>query len=90
MNVQRDHMLLVVVIPPKFVVSELLGRLKRQTSMKLLNKFRELKKKPYWGNHFRAKGYCVDTVVLDAEMIRRYVRYQEDNERQMEQVNLDV
>jgi putative transposase len=90
MNVQRDHMHVVVMIPPKVSVSELLGRVKGQTSIKLFNKFRELKKKPYWGNHFWAKGYCVDTVGLDAEMIRRYVKYQEDKERQMEQLNLDV
>jgi len=90
MNVQRDHVHVVVMIPPKVSVSELLGRVKGQTSIKLFNKFRELKKKPYWGNHFWAKGYCVDTVGLDAEMIRRYVKYQEDKERQMEQLNLDV
>ena len=80
----------VVMIPPKVSVSELLGRLKGQTSMNLFHKFRELKKKLYWGNHFWAKGYCVDTVGLDAEMIRRYVKYQEEKERQMEQLNRDV
>ncbi len=43
--------------------------------MKLFHQFRFLKKKPYWGNHFWAKGYCVDTVGLDAHMTRKYVRY---------------
>jgi REP-associated tyrosine transposase len=53
---------MVVMIPPKVAVSELMGRLKGQTSMKLFNKkFRDLKGKPYWGKHFEAKGYCVDT-----------------------------
>jgi putative transposase len=33
-----------------------------------------------WGNHFWANGYCVDTVGLDSEMIRKYVKYQEQNE----------
>jgi REP element-mobilizing transposase RayT len=33
------------------------------------------------GNHFWAKGYCVDTVDLDADMIRKYVRYQEEKEK---------
>ena len=89
LNVQRDHVHLVVMIPPKVAVSELMGRLKGQTSIKLFNKFRELKKKPYWGNHFWSKGYCVDTVGLDTEMIRKYVRYQEEKERQMEQLGLD-
>ena len=43
-----------------------------------------LKKKPYWGNHFWAKGYCVDTVGVDAEMIRKYVQHQERLERNLE------
>ena len=36
---------------------------------------------PFWGNHFWSMGYCVDTVGLDSEMIRKYVKYQEDKER---------
>jgi len=39
----------------------------------------------FWGNHFWAKGYGVDTIGLDPEMIRKYVRYQEGQERQEEQ-----
>ena len=88
LNVQPDHVHLVVMIPPKVSVSELCGRLKGQTAMKLFHQFRQLKKKPYWGNHFWAKGYCVDTVGLDADMIRKYVRYQEEKEKQLEQLQL--
>ena len=88
LNVQADHVHLVVMIPPKLSISDLLGRLKGQTSMKLFQQFRHLKKKPYWGNHFWAKGYCVDSVGLDADMIRKYVRYQEKKEQQMEQLQL--
>jgi len=40
-----------------------------------------LKKKPYWGNDFWSRGYCVSTVGLDEEKIRRYVKYQEKNEQ---------
>jgi len=46
LNVQPDHVHLVVMISPKVSISELLGRLKGQTSMKLFNQFRFLKKKP--------------------------------------------
>lgn len=59
LNVQPDHVHLVVMIPPKLSISDLLGRLKGQTWMKLFQQFRNLRKKPYWGNHFWAKGYCV-------------------------------
>ena len=88
LNVQRDHVHLVLMIPPKASVSELLGRLKGQTAMRMFHQFRELRKKPYWGNHLWAKGYCVDTVGLDADMIRKYVRYQEEKEKQLEQLQL--
>ena len=88
LNVQPDHVHLVVMIPPKLSISDLMGRLKGQTSMKLFQQFRNLRKKPYWGNHFWAKGYCVDTVGMDADMIRKYVRYQEKKEQQTEQLQL--
>ncbi len=77
LNVQKDHVHAVAMVPPKISLSDLMGRVKGQTSMKLFNQFRHLRNKPYRGNHFWAKGYCVDTVGLDTEMIRKYVRYQE-------------
>ena len=88
LNVQTDHVHLIVMIPPKVAVSQWMGRLKGQISMRIFRKFRYLRKKLYWGNHFWAKGYCVDTVGLDADTIRKYVRYQEKKERQMEQLQL--
>ena len=54
----------------------------------MFKKFPDLKKRPYWGNHFWAEGYCVDTVGMDAEMIRRYVKYQEKQEKSFEQKRL--
>jgi len=66
-----------------------MGRVKGQTAMKIFGQYRELRKKPYWGNHFWAKGYCVDTVGLDAEMIRKYVMHQEKQENQQERLNLE-
>jgi len=88
LNVQPDHIHLVLMIPPKLSISDLMGRLKGQLSMKLFQQFRHLKKKPYWGNHFWAKGYCVDTVGLNSEMIQKYVRYQEKEELHQEQLQL--
>jgi putative transposase len=89
LNVQKDHVDLLVMVPPKVSISELIGRVKGQTAMKVFRQYRQLRKKPYWGNHFWSKGYCVDTVGLDAEMISRYVRYQENKEIQQEQLRLD-
>ena len=44
-----------------------------------------LRKKLYWGNHFWARGYFVNTIGLNEDMIRRYVKYQEDGEKREEQ-----
>ena len=73
LNIQDDHVHLLVKVPPKVSISKLLGTVKGRTALRLFTKFPYLKKKPYWGNHFWAKGYCVDTVGVDAEMIRKYV-----------------
>jgi putative transposase len=85
LNVQIDHVHLLALVPPKVSISSYVGKLKGRTAIRVLNRFRDLKQKPYWGNHFWARGYCVDTVGLDAEMVRKYVKYQEAKERQAEQ-----
>ena len=88
LNIQNDHVHLFVMVPPKVSISDYVGTIKGRTAIRVLNKFKDLKKKPYWGNHFWSKGYCVDTVGLDAEMIRKYVKYQEALERRAEQLDL--
>ncbi len=85
LNVQVDHVHLMVSIPPKVSISDFMGTVKGRTAIRALNRFRKLRVKPYWGNQFWAKGYCVDTVGLDEETIRKYVKYQEKKERQIEQ-----
>jgi putative transposase len=81
---------LIVMIPPKLAISDVMGRVKGQTAIKTFKQFRNLRKKPYWGNHFWSPGYCVDTIGLDSEMIQKYVRYQEQKERQIEQLELGI
>ena len=84
LNVQIDHVHLVVMVPPKISISDYMGIAKGRTAIRVFNRFRNLKKKPYWGNHFWARGYCVDTVGLDADKIRKYVKYQEAQEKKTE------
>ena len=81
LNVQCDHVHLLAMVPPKVSISEFVGTIKGRTAIRIFNRFRELKRKPYWGNHFWARGYCVDTVGLDPEKIRKYVKYQQTQER---------
>ncbi len=90
LNVQLDHVHLLVLVPPKVSISDFVGTVKGRTAIRVFNQFRELKRRPYWGNRFWARGYCVDTVGLDETKIRAYVQYQEKRERQTEQRGLDV
>jgi len=89
LNVQVDHVHLLVLVPPKVSISDLVGTVKGRTAIRVFNQFRELKRRPYWGNRFWARGYCVDTVGLDEAKSRAYVQYQEKRERQAEQRGLD-
>ena len=84
LNIQKDHIHIVVFVPPKISISDLLGILKGKTAIKIFKSFPDLKKKPYWGNHFWSVGYCSSTVGLDEEQIRKYVKYQEEQEKQIE------
>jgi putative transposase len=61
-----------------------MGVLKGKTAIKMFKSYPSLKKKPYWGNHFWSRGYFVNTVGINEEMIRRYVKYHEDEERKTE------
>ena len=89
LNVQEDHVHLVVSVPPKVSISELMGILKGKTAIKLFKSYPVLKRKPYWGNHFWSRGYCVSTVGLDEDKIRRYVKYQEQREKQEEKEQME-
>ncbi|WP_127844220.1 IS200/IS605 family transposase [Psychroflexus aestuariivivens] len=84
LNVQEDHIHLLVSVPPKVSISKLMGTLKGKIAIKLFKSYPKLKKKPYWGNHFWARGYFVSTVGLDEDMIKKYVKYQEKEERRVE------
>jgi putative transposase len=84
LNIQADHIHLVVSIPPKYAVSSLMGYLKGKLAIRLFERYERLGRK-YWGRHLWARGYCVSTVGIDEEMIRTYVRWQEKRERTSEQ-----
>jgi putative transposase len=57
------------------------GNIEKKNAISLFKSFPSLKKKPYWGNHFWSRGYCVSTIGMDEEKIRRYVKFQKKNER---------
>ena len=85
LSVQIDHVHMLVSIPPKLSVSNYIGIIKGKTAIRIFEKKRYLKEKPYWGNHFWARGYFVTTVGIDENVIKRYIQHQESEERKKEQ-----
>lgn len=77
---QPDHVHLVVWIPPKYAVSEFMGYLKGKMALRLFQKYEHLGRR-YWGRHLRRRGYCVSTVGLDEQKIRKIVKWQEKQEK---------
>ena len=78
-NIQSDHVHMILSIPPKYSVSEIMGFLKGKTAIKLFQEQRSLTK-TYWGKHLWSRGYCVSTVGLNEEQVKKYVRWQQDQE----------
>jgi len=80
LNVQPDHVHLVVSLPPKYAVSEFMGYLKGKLALRLFQRYEHLGRR-YWGRHLWSRGYCVSTIGLDEEKIRKYVKWQEQQEK---------
>ena len=85
MNVQSDHVHLVVWIPPKYSVSEVMGYLKGKLAIRIFQRYEKLGKQ-FWGRHLWGRGYCVSTVGIDETRIREYVQWQEKKEREIEKL----
>ena len=83
LNVQAEHIHLVISIPPKYAVSSIMGYVKGKISLRLFQRYDELGKR-YWGRHLWARGYCASTVGLNEEQIRQYVKWQEKKEKEVE------
>lgn len=79
-NIQPDHVHLIMSIPPKYSVSEMMGYLKGKLAMKLFAERKELTRQ-YWGEHLWSRGYCVSTVGLDEAKIKKYVKWQQEKEQ---------
>ena len=74
-------------VPPKFSIAFVIGFIKGKSVVLIHRKI--LKSKKMAGLHFGARGYCVSTVGLDEQMIRKYIRQQEQHEKQQMEFNFD-
>ena len=86
-HLMSNHVHMMLAIPPKFAVSQVVGYIKGKSAIHLARVYGE-RKRNFVGQNFWARGYFVSTVGRDEEMIRQYIRNQEKEDERMEQMKL--
>jgi putative transposase len=82
-----DHVHMMISIPPKYAVSQVVGFIKGKSAIHLARVYGE-RKRNFVGQHFWARGYYLSTVGWDEQAIREYIKNQEEEDRRLEQLNL--
>jgi putative transposase len=82
-----DHVHMLLSIPPKYAVSQVVGYIKGKSAIHLARTYGE-RKQNFVGQHFWARGYFVNTVGRDENAIRTYIQNQEKEDQRLEQLNL--
>ena len=82
-----DHIHMLITIPPKYSVSQIMGYLKGKTSLMIFEKYANLKYK-YGNRHFWCRGYYVDTVGKNKKAIAEYIRNQLKEDYEEDQMKL--
>ena len=83
-----DHVHMMISIPPKYSVSQVIGYIKGKSAIHIARTFAG-RKRNFVGQHFWARGYFVSTVGRDEAVIRKYIRSHEEEDRRQEQLNLN-
>ena len=83
----KDHVHMLVRIPPKYSVSEIVGYLKGKSSLMIFDRHANLKYK-YGNRHFWCRGYYVDTVGKNAKKIEEYIKNQLQDDIATDQISL--
>lgn len=86
-NLCADHIHMLIAIPPKYSVSQIMGYLKGKSSLMIFDKFAHMKYK-YGNRHFWCRGYYVDTVGRSQKKIAEYTRNQLKEDSQADQLSL--
>jgi putative transposase len=86
-HLQADHVHMLILIPPKYAVSQVIGYMKGKSAIHIARTYLG-QKKNYGGMNFWARGYFVSTVGADEEVVRVYIRDQEREDQRIEQLTL--
>ena len=82
-----DHIHMLISIPPKYSVSQIMGYLKGKSSLMIFDRHANLKYK-YGNRHFWARGYFVDTVGRNKKAIKAYIQNQLDEDKMSDQISI--
>ena len=83
----KDHIHMLISVPPKYSISQVIGYLKGKSSLMIFEKYANLKYK-YGNRHFWCRGFYVDTVGRNKKAIAEYIRNQLHEDREAEQLSI--
>ena len=86
-HICTDHVHMLVMIPPKYSVAQVVGYIKGKSAIALARNYIG-RSRDFTGQNFWARGYYVSTVGLDEEVIKRYIREQEEEDKRLDQLGL--
>ena len=86
-HLKSDHVHMLLSIPPKYSVSQVVGFIKGKSAIAVARNFMG-RTKNFIGQHFWARGYYVSTVGRDEQTIREYIRGQEQEDQRLDQLNM--
>ena len=82
-----DHVHMLIAIPPKYAVAQVVGYIKGKSAIHIARNYGG-RQKNFTGEHFWARGYFVSTIGIDEDVIRQYIRQQEDEGHRIDQLRL--
>ena len=88
-HLMPDHVHICLSIPPKYAVSNVVGYIKGKSAITIARRFGG-RQRNFTGEVFWARGYFVSTVGLDEEMVRAYIRNQEELDDRYDQMKLEM
>ena len=86
-HLMSDHVHMLISIPPKYSVAQVVGFLKGKSAIHIAREFRG-RGRNFTGEHFWARGYFVSTVGADEDLIRQYIRDQQEEDLRQENLKL--
>ena len=86
-HLMKDHVHMLVSIPPKYSVAQVVGYIKGKSAIHIARNYAGCRRN-FTGQNFWARGYFVSTVGRDEETVKKYIQKQEENDRRIDQLKM--